>query len=229
VSQKTIEKILEKRQLSKIEPLAPLSIPEHLDVKTTKKVLALRRKELKDLKEARYVEAAKEIGLGSVAAIIYSSGQIVKAALEGVFDVAEGFAANPNPVSQLAVTAGGILAIDGFLVAYPGLARFLRLDKFFPFLSGHAPPPPEKPSPPTVFPPSQPPPTSTGNVPTSPPTTTPSGNWGVAFRYTGLYGPIDEPIKWYSSQILRDQAISFYTGTGQFIVIKLYDPGDAIV
>ena len=108
-----LKTLLEHRSQT-VQSLSPLNIPEHLDAKTTKKLLALHRRELKDLREARQLELAKEIGLGSLAAIIYSGGQIAKAALEGVLEIEANIAGNPNPVSQGISIAAQALAIAGF-------------------------------------------------------------------------------------------------------------------
>src|SRR6266446_4297072 len=100
-----------------------------VDPKTAKALIRLYRKELRDRKYAGQLELAKEVGLGSVAALIYSIGNVTKAGIDALGNIGKGLAENPDPVAQ-AVAIGGAYALFAWWVSVnPKLAKSLGLDR----------------------------------------------------------------------------------------------------
>jgi len=85
-----------------------------VDPKIARSLIRAYNKELRLRHSAEQMALAKEIGLGSLAAVIYSGGQIVKSGVEGVLDVEAGIASNPDPVAQGVAIAGQITGLIWF-------------------------------------------------------------------------------------------------------------------
>jgi len=140
---------LEKRLLERVQPLkngkqgiTPV-LPSTISTQLSElphnhqkgkqcRTCRLLRRLAKTEKEKQFqqsaLETVKEVGVGSVAAILLGVGEVAKEFVGGVFKVGEAVAGNPDPVSQGIAIGGGIVALAWFIEAYPELAHLLRLD-----------------------------------------------------------------------------------------------------